>query len=815
MMKLSDAIELLGLSSSFSETELDASYETTREKLTSRLESAPDALKPKFANNLTQLDEAKALLQRHLANDIEVESEDLPMSEAFVKESHDDPIIAQIKSRFDSVERVSKNKQYQILNGKMAETGELVTIKLYERQLSKSEQDKVDQRMLFLSSLHSHFVEEIIDYSVEENGVWYATKNYQVEPVLRFFEDKSRTEIFNWVKQAAKELEYAFGDQSHFNISLETLSVSNQSEPLFSDSWLESLTKTDKANSHYRAPESKRSGLGNKRSDSYSLSVILLELLLARRLSDASLQDALKDGALPGKAQACFQKALNNNPTRRYASIEEFVSDLEAAYESPIKKVVVKPYFWVPVSLIILAGIFYQSVFKFYEETKTSIVDESVDYQLLAVKYLAEAKQLTGQLASFKNTLTQKKTRADDLLRRVARSDRYSRAEKVEAQQQVDILEEQLFIFNTLVFSEAYSLNAGSEIVVANSMITSKDFEDAVNLLTPIRNKLLVAKNSADRLEKFAALKIDVKAKKLQIDKASYIPNEEAFLVEQDALQSKLAELEAEQNIAKLVEQYYQPLAALYDQQLTAIQGSAKASNAQAFSTFQSIVDADFVSIPAGRYDMGIAKAGSVDTRPVRKVSIGALKISKYPVTNQLMRQYAALTGKLPVSRFANNRLPATNLNWTEAKAFLDWMSQQSRQSYRLPTEAEWEYVAKANKKTTYYWGNGIGRNNANCAKCGSSWDGTGASPVGQFKPNDFGVFDMSGNVWEWTQDCYVGNYRGAPSNGSAREFADCKRRVLRGGAWNSSAKEITPTFRSAALPDHKSSTIGFRIVKD
>lgn len=813
-MNVSDAIELLDVSSSFDQEELDSAFEMAKQKISSRLDSAPAALKDKFKQNLQQAEAAYLLLQKHLVKNQNIASQDLPMSEAFVQESDDDFLMSEIKGRYQSVSQVSQDNKSQVLTGISADTGEQVVIKLFYRQLSKSEKDKIDERLVFLSNLDSHFVEAIVDFSVAESGIWYAVKDIALESVKKHFSSKSNAELLNWIKHASKELEYAFGDESHFNLSLDSLAVSSQGEPYFSNSWIEALTETNKANNHYRAPESKRSGLGNKRTDLYSLTVITLELLLGRQLSDATLQDGLKDPTLPAKVQECFQKALNTNPTRRYGSIDQFVSDLEVAFENPIKKVLVKPYFWIPSSIIILAGVFYQSVFQFYEETKTSIVDESVDYQLLAVKHLAETKQLLAQLSAFKNTLNQKRVRAEDLLRRVARSDRYSQTEKRDAQLQVELLEEQLFIFNSLIFSESYSLNANSEMVVANSLISAKDFEDAVNMLAPIREKLLAAKSSADNLEKFARLKVSINLKKSQIQQAQYIPDEDSFLEKEQALQNTYEKLGAEQNVAKLVEQYYQPLNALYDEQLAGIKGAAQASNSQAFSTFKSILDANLVSVPAGRFDMGVAKAGSVDTRPVRKVSIGAFSVSKYPITNMTMRQYASLTGKLPASRFANNQLPATNLNWNEVSAFVVWLSNQSSQSYRLPTEAEWEYLAKGNKRTTYYWGNGVGRNNANCAKCGSKWDGSSASPVGQFKANAFGVFDMSGNVWEWTQDCYVGNYRGAPTNGSARVIADCKRRVLRGGAWNSGPKEITPTYRSAAVPEHKSSTIGFRIVR-
>ena len=105
---------------------------------------------------------------------------------------------------------------------------------------------------------------------------------------------------------------------------------------------------------------------------------------------------------------------------------------------------------------------------------------------------------------------------------------------------------------------------------------------------------------------------------------------------------------------------------------------------------------------------------------------------------------------------------------------------------YRLLTEAEWEYAARAGTTTAYFWGDEIGKGNANCDGCGSQWDDKQTAPVGSFAANAFGLYDMAGNVWEWVQDCYHDNYDGAPTDGSAWTSGDCSLRVVRGGSWNS-----------------------------
>ena len=146
-------------------------------------------------------------------------------------------------------------------------------------------------------------------------------------------------------------------------------------------------------------------------------------------------------------------------------------------------------------------------------------------------------------------------------------------------------------------------------------------------------------------------------------------------------------------------------------------------------------------------------------------------------------------------------------MSWDDAKAYVAWLSKLTGKSYRLLSEAEYEYATRAGTQTAYPWGNAIGENNANCNGCGSQWDNRQTAPVGSFAPNQFGLYDMVGNVWEWTEDCYHDSYGGAPSDGAAWTSGDCSRRVLRGGAWYN-----TPDFLRSA---HRSgSTSGVRLLR-
>jgi formylglycine-generating enzyme required for sulfatase activity len=164
-------------------------------------------------------------------------------------------------------------------------------------------------------------------------------------------------------------------------------------------------------------------------------------------------------------------------------------------------------------------------------------------------------------------------------------------------------------------------------------------------------------------------------------------------------------------------------------------------------------------------------------------------------------------------------------------KEYLPWLNRRTGKTYRLLTEAEWEYAARgvidaSAVHTNYSWGNDVGKNLANCNGCGSQWDAKQSAPVGSFKPNTFGLYDIHGNVRQWVQDCYHDSYQGAPADGSAwvTSCTDGSRRVLRGGSWHVDPQDLRAAYRVAnsagkridAEPAHSAiiDDDGFRIAR-
>jgi formylglycine-generating enzyme required for sulfatase activity len=223
------------------------------------------------------------------------------------------------------------------------------------------------------------------------------------------------------------------------------------------------------------------------------------------------------------------------------------------------------------------------------------------------------------------------------------------------------------------------------------------------------------------------------------------------------------------------------------------------------------------VVIPAGEFMMGspeTEKYRSDAEGPRHKVAFKApFAVAMHDIT---FDQYDACVaaggcedgaGDLGMGR---GRRPVINVTWHNAQEYAKWLSAMTGHTYRLLTEAEWEYAARAGTTAIYYWGDDIGTGNANCDDCGSQWDNQTA-PVGSFKPNAFGLYDMTGNVWQWVEDCYVPNYDKAPNDGRAVTGEEGCSRVVRGGDWFFNHLALRAAYRHwVRLPG----VLGFRVAR-
>jgi formylglycine-generating enzyme required for sulfatase activity len=256
--------------------------------------------------------------------------------------------------------------------------------------------------------------------------------------------------------------------------------------------------------------------------------------------------------------------------------------------------------------------------------------------------------------------------------------------------------------------------------------------------------------------------------------------------------------------------------------------------------------------LPTGRFEQGSARAenGSAFEKPPHWVMIAhPIALSTNTVTVDEFREFAAATGRDMQGcdtydgewrhRAENNwenpgfvqtgSHPVTCASWNDAKAYAAWLSAKTGQRYRLPSASEWEYAARAGGAAAQPWGtDGSGAcANANVAdqSAGHRYPGWAVfacndgfvqtSPVGSFKANSFGLNDMLGNVFQWTEDCWNADYKGAPVDGAARLDGDCAERELRGGSWFSTPEFVRANYRNHFGVDYRTSSVGIRLARD
>jgi formylglycine-generating enzyme required for sulfatase activity len=254
-------------------------------------------------------------------------------------------------------------------------------------------------------------------------------------------------------------------------------------------------------------------------------------------------------------------------------------------------------------------------------------------------------------------------------------------------------------------------------------------------------------------------------------------------------------------------------------------------------STFKECASAcpEMVVVPAGSFRMGSPESEpgrESKEGPVHKVSIGKqFAVGKFEVTWDEWQVCVAMRGcrgRLSDGGFGKGKRPVINVSWDQARSYVSWLSRMTGQTYRLMTEAEWEYAARAGTQTMYYFGNDPTEicKYANLAdqsflrggyvnKVADCDDGKAeTAPVGSYRANAFGLHDMLGNVREWVEDCYINSYRDAPKDGSSVPYESGCSRVIRGGSWYDFPQFLRVAYRSFNQPDDRYGLLGFRLAR-
>lgn len=475
-----------------------------------------------------------------------------------------------------------------------------------------------------------------------------------------------------------------------------------------------------------------------------------------------------------------LQKATQSDPLKRFKDIAALTSSFETEFKVSWQEQWLTPKLTmtavVALALVVFISLFHaqigQALSDLAPRSKTEIAQQSQDANTRSTTLLNQL----SEYESVRKNLEKEFQGVRNPARKQAINDTLALLDENLNTERVTLLTSQIKGIDALIKSEEFDLA----------------IEQLQNFEPEVETAYSIALYGPDVLEgqiKISALQRQFPA----IGREVYaVETSETIAMEIKALRFK-----------ELMSAHITPLIEFYLEEKQRIQQNRIAS-------LLGDIEGAMVDIPAGKFKMGIRKAGMVDAKPIRDVFVPAFKVSKYELTYNIYNQYLSLNGKPSLPGAADR--PVVNLSWFDAKAFVSWLNKHSGTHYRLLTEAEWEYLARSGHKSLYFWGNSIGRDNAQCRNCRSGGAPVDVESVGQFSGNPYGVYDLNGNVWEWTQDCYASNYRGAPRNGEAVEYDDCKRRVIRGGAWNSAARELHPSYRNASKPDYFSETIGVRL---
>ncbi|MCW9034604.1 MAG: formylglycine-generating enzyme family protein [Alphaproteobacteria bacterium] len=245
--------------------------------------------------------------------------------------------------------------------------------------------------------------------------------------------------------------------------------------------------------------------------------------------------------------------------------------------------------------------------------------------------------------------------------------------------------------------------------------------------------------------------------------------------------------------------------------------------NASAFEVGETFRDCpecpEMVVVPKGAFVMGDRASRDKREKPAHIVFIPKpFAIGKYELTFENWQACIDDKGCTRVPddhHWGREGRPVINIDFADVEQYMAWISKKTGATYRLPSEAEWEYAARGGTQTQYWWGDEVGEGRVNCRKCGTEWSGKKSAPVGSFPANPFGLHEMNGNIWEWVADCWNPTHEGAKSNGAARLDGDCRSRIIRGGSWYYFSKLSRAAYRYNNDARVFSYNIGFRALRE
>ena len=818
-MEPTQAQQLLGVHKGASQQDIQAAYQQRAEALAQKLAAAPtEALKQKLASRQHQLQQAYQLLSRTGGGASATGATPPPGGLSHTKladlpgaaPAGSVPELLQpgqwLAGRYQIKHKLGAGGMGAVYSAFDQNRQEDIAIKVMLPALTGSESARerfLNEARLSATLSHPNIVNV---YDVQHDGELYflTMELLQGQDLRQVMENRTLArspftvaEVQELMAPLASALDYAHETIVHRDIKPENIWLTDTGKVKIMDFGIARLQSTSQrtqtgaamGTAYYMAPEQLK---GQKdidgRADQYALAVMCYELLAGE--VPAGRIEPLRhlDKGIPKALSDAVDKALSPKPENRFANVADFTQALASKKGAGIS-LSLKPLGIAAGVLLLVGAIGFAATSGGLSNVWDSI--KPVSKEELA-QQKASVAQIEGQIRTLKQRLDNARRQLSSDVRDAERNNDSDYPQLAHWQTLTD---NALFNGNTLAELEG-------QLAMAQSLLREEAIEAAHTAMSEVLTGYQTLWDEFTAAEDLYTAEREATTAKEQWQQAI-----SAWDGVGDPEAAKNANDNFQQAGTEQLSGQFKNALALWKNAQGSYQKAAKEVNTQRLV-------GRLVAIPAGRFQMG-SNDGYKWEQPVHSVSVSAFKMMEHEVTFAQWDACVAAGGcshKPDDKGWGRGNRPVMNISYNDiTEQFIPWLNKLTGKQWRLPSEAEWEYAARAGTNTLYSWGNSIGTNRANCLNCGSHWDKKQTAPVKSFAPNAYGLYDMHGNVWELTQDCWNGSYTGAPADGSVWQSGDCSYRVLRGGSWYSDPVRLRSANRSYNTSTIREITTGFR----
>lgn len=878
-MSRENHLQQLGLATNASPAAIQAAIIAKREQLTAKLASAPtEGLREKFQAALADLAVSEQVLTSEEAGQSFAGNQysqsmldDLPQSATQFQESESK--VLQLESgqvlagRYRIERQIGQGGMGAVYQAFDQTTQKSIALKVMLPSLlanSHARERFLNEARISQQLSHPNIVNV---FDVQQDGeLFFLTMELLEGQDLRqaMQQRKLARQLFSLAETSelisaiAQALSYAHKFTIHRDIKPENIWVSADGDYKLMDFGIAQVqstsqrTKTGAAmgTAYYMAPEQLK-GLKDidGRADQYSLAVLTYELL-SGEVPAGRIEPLYKlDKAIPRRISDAVDKALSAKPQERFEHVNDFALALApSARNLPTLPSISRKTLGVAASLIaVIATGVWVSQGNWSSEGLKQLLPQS---QAELSQQKAQLAKLVGQINVTKKRLEESRSKLAQEVRESEREQGNSKALKTWQ----GLTEQHLFNGNQISELEG-------ELAMAETFNRDGEFNQANQSYQKVLtgyNQLLTEFNAAGQLYGASQQTANAKNQWFEVKREYSLTDpaavQEALKQEQQAEDTtnkgaftealsawgqaqqgwqlahkeranEIADGKAKQEVLAKAEAQEQARLAAAARAKAEAQAQARAKEEEkrkAEQLAQKYVG-QLVTIPAGSFMMGCSPGDSecdAPEKPQHRVHIQSFKLMATEVTFAMWDACVSAGGcnHQPEDKgWGRGNRPVIYVSYADiTEQFIPWLNQTTGQRFRLPTEAEWEYAARAGSSSKYSWGNSINcslaRYDQYSGDCGNA---RSTLPVKSFSANAFGLYDMHGNVWEWSADCWNDNYQGAPSNGSAWLGGDCAQRVLRGGSWYSNPRNVRVSFRLRYTASNRFNYSGFRLAQD